>query len=290
MIFAAAVHLGSRQPYPPLARPAEPARMTLVALAPQGLVPGGRPADLYAHSPADQYRSGAAGVTLPLARRTAHFSEAQVMAALDTAKDYLVQSSLDPEVLGGGTVRPVRLLLDPDQLAQFDRSVDSPAADGRHSTGGWLVRFDPARVALADPAVRVQGTLHVAETSPDALEVTSDHTFAYALRPATPGADTADASLFTVRRELRLRFDREDLRMHRTELVTSHLQAGPMDCAADLSGALRPLLAGQRATATAAPVTDPYAPTPAAATSLCATLATDSQPSPPTPSAREPGP
>ncbi|WP_149183155.1 hypothetical protein [Streptomyces sp. TRM49041] len=287
MVFAAAIHLGSRYPYqPPPAQRAEPLSTILVALTPQDSVPGGRPADLYAHSPAAQYRAGAAGVTLPPARRTPHFSEGQVMAALTIAKDYLVQSSLDPDTLTGGTVRPVRLLLDPDQLDQFDRSVDSPAADGRHATGGWLIRFDPARVALADPSVRVQGTLRVAETSAEALEVTSDHTFAYTLRPAATAAtaatattaDTADASLFTVRRELRFRFDREDLRMHRAELVAGRLQAGPMDCAADLSGALRPLLAGERPTTTAPPATDPYATAPAAATPLCATLPAVSQP------------
>ncbi|MEU2181824.1 hypothetical protein [Streptomyces thermolilacinus] len=281
-VFAAAIHLGTRYPYQPPPDPrTEPLRVTLVALAPTGPVPGGRPGDLYARSPADQYRPGAAGITLPPVRRTAHFSQGQVMTALTIAKDFLFRSSLDPETLTGDSTRPVRLLIDPDQLAQFDASVESPAADGRHATGGWLVRFDPAHATLADPGVRVRGTLQVTETSADVLEVTSDHTFAYALRPPGPGTDPDDASLFTVRRELRLRFDRDDLRMHRAELVTSQLQAGPMDCSADLSGALRPLLAGERPTTTVPPVTDPYAPTPATATRLCATLSPNSQPSPP---------
>ncbi|MFJ8693129.1 SCO2583 family membrane protein [Streptomyces roseolilacinus] len=281
-VFAAAIHFGSRYPYQPPPDPsAEPLRTTLVALTPTGPVPGGRPGDLYARSPAAQYRPGAAGVALPPARRTTHFSEGQVMTALATAKDFLVHSSLDPDVLTGTTARPVRLLLDPDQHPQFDRSVDFPAADGSHATGGWLVRFDPAHVTLADPGVRVRGTLRVTEASADTLEITSDHTFAYALRPADPGTGPDDASLFTVRRELRFRFDHDDLRMHRAELVTSHLQAGPMDCSADLSGALRPLLAGRRPTTAVPPATDPYAPTPVAATRLCAALSPDSLPSPP---------
>ncbi|MCP9959061.1 SCO2583 family membrane protein [Streptomyces sudanensis] len=280
-VVFAAVHLGSRHPYRLLPDPrAEPLRTTLVALAPTGPVPGGRPGDLYARSPAAQYRDGAAGIALPPARRTAHFSEDQVTTALTTAKDFLVRSSLDPGVLAGGTTRSVRLLLDPDQFAQFDRSVDSPAADGRHATGGWLVRFDPVRAVLADPRIRVRGTLRATEVSGDVLEVVSDHTFAYALRPPEPGPASA-ASLFTVRRELRFRFDRGDLRMHRTELVTSHLQAGPMDCSADLSGALQPLLAGRSPATTTPPATDPYAPAPAAATRLCAALSPDSQPSRP---------
>ncbi|MEV5443007.1 hypothetical protein AB0N23_10775 [Streptomyces sp. NPDC052644] len=285
-VFAAAIHLGSRYPYQPPPDPrTEPLRVTLVALAPTGPVPGGRPGDLYARSPAAQYRPGAAGIALPPARRTAHFTQGQVMAALTIAKDYLVRSSLDPETLTGGTTRPVRLLIDPDQIAQFDASVDAPAADapaadGRHATGGWLVRFDPAHATLADPAVRARGTLKVTEETPDALEVASVHTFAYAVRPPGRGTAPERASLFTVRRELRLRFDRDDLRMHRAELVTSHLQAGPLDCATDLSGALRPLLAGERPRTTTPPVTDPYAPAPAAGTRLCGTLSPAAQPSP----------
>ncbi|MGW6460735.1 SCO2583 family membrane protein, partial [Streptomyces sp. NPDC055078] len=289
-------------------------------------VPGGAPGDLYARSPAAEFRIGASGITLPGAQRTKNFSEGQVMTALTTAKDYLVESSLDPAVLTGGAVRPVRVLLDPDQLEQFDRSMAAPVADGHHSATGWLVRYDPAKVALADPEVRVQGTLTVTEAGPDALEVTSDHTFAYALRPADPhgsrpggtdqqpgqadretkkgdGTATGDAtttaegtesaegtrtgersepgpaSLFTVRRELHFRFDRDDLHQHRAELVASSVQAGPQACSDDASGTLRPLLAGQRATAGVPAGTDPYATgDPTAA--LCGSLAPGAQPKP----------
>ncbi|MFG3494088.1 hypothetical protein [Streptomyces sp. NPDC047928] len=280
MVFAAAVYLGIRTPYrPPPDRPAEPLRTTLIALVPRGEVPGGRPAQLYADSPAAQFPSGAAGINLPPARRTAHFSEGQVVTALSIAKDYLVLSSLDPDVLSGGSVRPVRLLVDPEQLGQFDRSIDSPADDGHHAPAGWLVRFDPAQVTLADTTARVRGTMSFTEASTDTLEVTSDHTFAYAVRPtAGPGGDSADASLFTVRRELTFRFDREDLRMHRAELLTSHVQAGPQDCRADAAGTLRPLLAGGQATAAPPEPIDPYATGRPAAAPLCGTLAPQSQP------------
>ncbi|MBT2368318.1 hypothetical protein J7E88_24080 [Streptomyces sp. ISL-10] len=279
--FGTAVYLGIRQPHQPAAvRPAEQLRITLVPLAPRGPVPGGTPAELFADGPAAQYRSGAAGITMPAVRRTAHFSEGQVLTALATAKDFLVESSLDPDVLTGGAVRPVRALLHPDQLAQFDRSVASPAADGRHATTGWLVRFDPAKVALADDTVRVEGTLIVTETASEALEITSDHTFVYALRPAaTTGPASDEASLFTVRREMRFRFDRDDLRHHRLEALAGSVHAGPQDCGSDATGFLRPLLAGQRAGTDGPAVTDPYAPGPATA-SLCGTLSSAAQPSP----------
>ncbi|MFE5619029.1 hypothetical protein [Streptomyces sp. NPDC056463] len=282
LAFGTAIYLGVRNPYqPPVDQRAEPLRITMVPLAPQGAVPGGEPAQLFAHSPAAEYRTGAAGINLPVTGRTTHFSESQVVAALTIAKDYLVASSLDPEVLKGATVRPARLLLDPDQLAQFDQSVEASLDDGRHAVAGWLVRFDPAEVALASPGIRVQGTLRFAETATDMLEVTSDHTFTYALRPAASGAGpVSGASLFTVHRETHFRFDLEDLRMHRAELLASTVQAGPQACGTDPSGTLHPLLAGERAPDPGgAAVTDPYATGRPAVSSLCGTLAPSAQPS-----------
>ncbi|MEU3243311.1 MULTISPECIES: SCO2583 family membrane protein [unclassified Streptomyces] len=275
--FGTAIYMGVRHPYQnPVARPPEPLRMTVIPLAPQTPVPGAVNADdLYAHSPAAQFGVGAEGIALPAARRTAHFSDSQVVAALTTAKDYLVKSSLDPDVLRGDTDRPVRILLDPQQLDQFDRSFSRPAADGRHAPTGWLVRFDTARTELADLRIRVQGTLQAVESDPDTLEVVADHTFVYALKPAG-GAAGAKASLFTVRRELHFRFDRDDLRMHQAELAVSYLQAGPLACADDSADHLRPLLAGQTAKAGGPAGTDPYAT--GSATALCGSLATGAQP------------
>ncbi|WP_434589397.1 hypothetical protein [Streptomyces sp. A5-4] len=283
LAFGTAIYLGVRHPYqPPPATRAQPLRMTVVPLAPDGRVPGGEPDGLFARSPAAQFRAGAAGIGLPPARRTAHFSESQVMAALTIVKDYLVESSLDPDVLTGRSVRPVRILLDPDQLAQFDRSMDGSAHDGRHAATGWLVRFDPAEVELAGSKTRVRGGLRVEEVGADSLEVTSDHTFVYALRPtgsdARPQAD--GASLFTVRRELHFRLDRDDLRMRRTELLVSYVQAGPQACSADVAGHLRPVLAGQQASTGGPAGTDPYA-TGRATAALCGALAPATVPRPP---------
>ncbi|MFE0102974.1 hypothetical protein [Streptomyces sp. NPDC059009] len=275
--FGTAIYMGVRHPYQsPAARRPEPLRMTVVPLAPRGAVPGAaQAAELYAHSPAKEFRVGASGINLPAARRTAHFSDGQVVAALTTAKDYLVESSLDPDVLTGDSVRSARILLDPELLDQFDESFRHPAADGRHAPTGWLVRFDPRRVELADPGIRVQGTLRIAETDKNTLEVVSDHTFVYALRPA--GTRTGPVSLFTLRRELHFRFDRDDLRLRQTELFGSAAQAGPLSCSADSTARLRPLLAGEHATAGGPAGTDPYAT--GAATALCGALAPAAQPS-----------
>ncbi|MFJ6697724.1 hypothetical protein ACIQM4_16875 [Streptomyces sp. NPDC091272] len=348
LAFSTAIYMGIRTPVSPaLERHAEALRATVVPLTPKAQVPGGRPADLFLHSPAAQFRTGAEGIQLPVPRSTPHFSESQVMAALTIAKDYLVQSSVDPEVLTGGAIRPVRLLLDPDQQEQFDASFATdqnggPGTDSGSDTasgldtdsgtdtesgsdtesgvgtgsgsgstsgrgqddargsrsgtgtaaGGWMVRFDPDKVALAG-AARVNGTLRAVETGPDILDVTTDHTFVYPLRPAArpgSGAEQADAaSLFTVRRELHFRYDAEDLRRHRAELLTSYTAAGPQACsAAPQTRSWQPLLAGERAPATGpgakSPAevptgTDPYA-TGTPAGPACGTLAPEAMPTP----------
>ncbi|MFK4100100.1 hypothetical protein ACI2L1_08460 [Streptomyces sp. NPDC019531] len=275
--FGTAIYMGVRHPYQTSAvpQPVEPLRMTVIPLAPEGRVPGHTGAEyLYAHSPAAQFRVGAEGIPLPASRRTEHFSDSQVVSALTTAKDYIVRSSLDPDVLLGDQVRAVRVLLDTDQLDQFDQSFAHPAADGRHAPTGWLVRFDPAEARLADGRIRVQGSLQAAETDSSTLEVTADHTFVYALRSV--GGAESEVSLFTVRRELHFRFDRDDLRMHTAQLVVSYVQAGPLSCAADSVGRLHPLLAGETAKAGGPAGTDPYAT--GSATALCGSLATSAQP------------
>ncbi|MFH8368958.1 hypothetical protein [Streptomyces sp. NPDC018031] len=278
--FAAAVYMGIRNPYQQPPRPvAEPLRSSVVPLAPRDPVPGGRPTDLFAHSPAADYVTGAEGVTQPAARQTGSFSESEVMGALAIAKEYVIESALDREVLSGDSAQPVRALLDPEQFAQFDRSFTRPAEDGRHAATGWLIRFDPAQAELTDEPVRVRGTLSVVERPANTLEVTADHTFVYAIRPA--GDKDADAaSLFTVRREVRFHLDSQDVQDHRLKVAYSSVQAGPQSCAADTSRYLRPLLADQTTKSDRPSGVDPYA-TGRTATSLCGVLDPGAQPSPP---------
>lgn len=277
--FGTAVYMGVHNPLPdPAPAAAQPARMSTVPLAPRGAVPGSTPADLFAHSPAADFRTGAEGVTLPATHRTEHFTENQVLAALAGAKDYVVASSLDPAVLTQGAERSVRLMLDPVQLVQFDRSMGAPRSDGRHAATGWMVRFDPDRVAMAAPDVRVNGTLTVEETGRDALAVTADHVFVYALRDTAGGKDGL-ASLFTVRREVRFHFVREDLTEHQLRVRDVAMRAGPMTCAAGHAAALAPLLAGQRAENDRPPGTDPYALGRSGA-AVCGVLPDSAQPDP----------
>ncbi|MEU3988436.1 hypothetical protein [Streptomyces platensis] len=291
LAFGTAVYMGVRHPYktPETVR-AQPLRSAVVPLAPSGRVPGATPGDLFAHSPAANYRIGAAGVNLPPVARTEHFSDGQIVSALTIAKDYLVRSSLDPATLTGGSVRPVRLLLDTRQLDQFDRSLAHPGDNGHDAATGWLVRFDPRQTRLADRNVRVDGTLSASELSPDALDVTADYTFVYAVRPAPGAPATATgqgigkptagaASLVTVRREVHFRLTRDNLSDHRLEVLQSSLQAGPLTCSSKPADALRPLFAGQHAGNDRPTGTDPYA-RERVNPSLCGELAPSAQPKP----------
>ncbi|WP_431949281.1 hypothetical protein [Actinacidiphila sp. bgisy167] len=245
MVLGTALYLGLRTPYAPPAPPAaEPLRTTLLPLAPTAEVAAVDRSRPFAGQRAERYPVGGRGYALPPARSTAHFSANQVLRALLFAKAYLVASSADPGALTGGDVRTVRTMLDPGQLDQFDRSLERPADDGRHAATGWLVRFEPGRVALAADEVRVHGTMTVAEAAEDALEVVADHTLVYAVRAATAG--DGQVSLFTVRRELRMRFDRADLRDQHVELLQAAIEAGPLSCAGAPVEHFRPLLAGQR--------------------------------------------
>lgn len=283
LAFGTAIYMGIRNPYQtPAGPPVEPMRNSLLPLAPRDEVPGATPADLYEHSPAAQFRTGADGVTLPPVRRTAHFSESQVLAALTAAKDYVVETSLNPAVLTGNSQRTVRIMLDPAQHEQFDQSMEHPRNDGRHSATGWMIRFDPSKTALADDGVRVNGTLTAQEAGADALEIVADHVFVYALRPPDAGEGekaSERSSLFTVRREVRFQIDREDLRRQQLAVRQVAMRAGPLPCSADLSETLTPLLEGERAKDDGGAGTDPYARGRTAA-SMCGVLSTSAQPSP----------
>ncbi len=246
--FGTAIYMGLRHPYRPVPPPdLEPLRVTITPLTPQGPVSAASADRLYQAAGAGRYGVGPDGITLPPPGATGHFTGSQVGQALATAKEYLVASSLEPTALTGGDVRHVRQLLNPGQLDQFDRSLARPTDDGQQAATGWLVRFDPSRIRLADFRVRVRGTVTVTEQSPDGLQITTDHTLVYTVRAAAPGSTVA--SLFTVRRQLRMYLDRDDLRDHQVELQQAAVEAGPMSCTADPAGYFRPLLAGQSDTA-----------------------------------------
>jgi hypothetical protein len=254
--FGFAVYMGVRHPYrahPPV--PTEQLRVAVISLVPSGRVPAVSAAAPFDGGPAEHYRVGPAGITLPAVHRIGGFAQSEVDQAFETTKEYLIDSGLNTQTVTRGDVRAVRDLLDPGQLDQFDSSLTRPAADGKHEATGWLVRFDPrapARLATGD--IRVRGTLDATATGDGRLEIAADHTFVYALRGP---ASSDGVSLFTVRRQLRFRFDHDDLRRHHIEVVRADVAAGPLACDATVQGYFRPILAGDGAPGAVAGA-DPY--------------------------------
>src|SRR5215470_8180760 len=89
LAFGTAVYFGFRNPYrvPPPRADVPQLRTAVVPLAPAGAVPGGTPADLFAHSPAADFGTGPGALVPPPAAPTPHFSQGEVRAALGIAKD-----------------------------------------------------------------------------------------------------------------------------------------------------------------------------------------------------------
>lgn len=254
MAFAAAVYFGVSAPHRDAAPPfGNQLTTALTALSPSGQVPAvsdpGRP---FAGLPAE-YRDGSEGLALPDGSATGHFTRTEVGRALSVVQRYLVASALAPATLVRSETGQARTLVTAGEQSRYDESVARPRDDQHHAATGWLVRFDPGQVTLASDTVKAAGTVRIGESAADVLEITTDHTFVYALRPA--GTGDGPVSLFTVRRELRFSFDRLDLAADRLRLVDAVVQAGPTSCGAPMAGYLQPLLAG--ASATAAGAVDP---------------------------------
>ncbi|MQS12187.1 hypothetical protein F7Q99_07735 [Streptomyces kaniharaensis] len=251
--FAAAVYFGVSSPNRSAGRP-EGTQLTvsLVALSPASVVrPVADPASPFAALPVG-YSDGAIGLGTPAGAATEHFSRVEVTKALDTVQHYLVASSLTPATLIQGATAEVRAFVTPGEQAQFDASVAQPVDDRHHAVTGWMVRFDPAQVALAADTVKVAGAMRIDETDGGALQITTDHTFVYALKPA--GAPSGSpVTLETVRRQLTFQFDRVDLGSGQLRLVDSVIQAGPQPCTTSMAGFLQPVLATSQGAQVPAP-------------------------------------
>ncbi|MFI9324636.1 hypothetical protein ACIGXI_33305 [Kitasatospora aureofaciens] len=258
LAFGAAVYFGVNSPKGLASRP-EGSQLTvsLVALSPASAVrPVADPADPFAALPPG-YGDGAAGLNTPAGAATEHFSKVEVTKALDTVQRYLVASSLTPAAVVQGATTDVRTFVTPGEQAQFDASVSQPVDDRHHAVTGWIVRFDPAQAALASDTVKVVGAMRVDEADSGTLQITTDHTFVYALKPAGAPAG-APVTLETVRRELTFQFDRVDLASAQLRLVDSVVQAGPEPCTASMARFLQPVLAtAQGAVVPPPPAVDP---------------------------------
>ncbi|MEU6391142.1 hypothetical protein [Streptomyces sp. NPDC046939] len=176
----------------------------VVALAP-GLVPnwpggdedddrggqaGATTAQPFKGSPAVHWADGAAGIEVPEARATGWMNKAQVAQALARTKEFLVRSSLDPEVLRGA--RPDKAIAyinpkQPEERKKLDASLSAPSEKNNPLT--LFSRFDTSKVRLVGDVVKVRGQLFYEEGDKGALEVTADVTYVYPVVRAGAGSD-----------------------------------------------------------------------------------------------------
>lgn len=242
LLLAGALYLGARRTGGTAAPRAAsgPAVLVRVSLVPaQGVALGatGPGADPFAGSAAAAWSEGRAGIVLPPHEDTAHYSAAQVREALEQVRDFVTGTQLDPDVWGGMRPWSAALRLETDQHAQLTAAFDHPVDDDVHSVTGWVTRFDPRQIVVAETKVRVSAVTTVAETTDQELFVTVDGVFVYALKAV--GGDTW--TRFVVHRAWEFQVDRQGLRSGTMRVRRIVTIAAPQACTADTAAYFRPM-------------------------------------------------
>ena len=135
------------------------------------------PADPFAGTPAASYPQGAAGITLPAARRVAGFSAAQVGADLRKVRAAMIAGRLDTWMLVGHQSDRFLRLLAPGDRNPVQQEIGSSDTD---NVATWIdpaVRLDPAQPPRVSGRVTYRSVrLHGVET----LRVTTNFVWVYA--------------------------------------------------------------------------------------------------------------
>ncbi|MGW0906130.1 hypothetical protein [Streptomyces sp. NPDC002853] len=157
-------------------------------------------------SPAARWRDGAAGIHLPEARATGWMSREQVEQTLERSRDFLVASSLDPEVLRGERPRKAIDLINPHQadVKEF-LSVAFSAPSQENDPLLMFSRFEKSKVRLVGDVVKTRGRITFEEGKRGAVEVTADVTYVYPVVSAKAGSDEVVRTI--VRRETVMSWD-----------------------------------------------------------------------------------
>lgn len=241
VLMAAALYFGGRRAGAPVHRtaagPAVLVRVSLVpdeGVVPVALAPG---ADPFAGTSAAGWSDGRAGITLPGQEATEHFSGLQVRETLELVRDFVAATQLDPAVWGG--VRPwsAALNLGSEQYKQLMAALDHPADDDVHAATGWVTRFDPASVAIADTLARVNAVTTITEPADGELLVAVDGVFVYAVKARDNGVWTR----FAVHRVWEFRIDKSGLRDGQLGVRRVVTVAAPQACTAATAAYFRPI-------------------------------------------------
>jgi hypothetical protein len=161
-------------------------------------------------SPALNWASGAAGITVPKAGAVGWMSAAEVERALTRSRDFLVASGLDRGVLAGKRPEKAISLINPHQKDVQELLQTAFTTPGEKSDPLLLFsRFQPSRTRLVGDVVKTRGRLTYRKGERGALQVTADVTFVYPVARADAGGDD-EVVRTIVRRELVLSWDDPD--------------------------------------------------------------------------------
>ncbi|MGW1776505.1 hypothetical protein [Streptomyces sp. NPDC002104] len=161
-------------------------------------------------SPAENWASGAAGITVPQAAVVGRMSAAEVEQALGRSRDFLVAANLDPAVLRGERPEKAIALINPHQKDVQDvlaSAFDSPSE--KNDPLLLFSRFRPSHAQLVGDVVKTRGRLTYQAGEYGGLRVTADVTFVYPVTRAGGGGDD-EIERTIVRRELVLSWDNPD--------------------------------------------------------------------------------
>jgi len=154
-------------------------------------------AEPFAGSPALDWPQGASAIVVPQAHAVGYYPSSDVASYLQHAKQFLVDSNLDPSVLAGGYPTAALGLLDPQDtqlLSPLKQELGSAKADtAKHDSTDFFTRFNPQQARLDGSVVKVQGELTYKGDGHGGLLIHADYTFVYPLVPG-PHPEPASAS------------------------------------------------------------------------------------------------
>ena len=144
----------------------------------------------FAGSPAEQWAEGADAIILPAARPVGALSRDQVAAALQSTKDYLVATNLDPQVLQGAVPQRAIDAIDPLDSAERNRIEASFRSPGKENNPlDIATRYNPRELKPVGNVVKVRGRMTFSEDQYRSVLVSADYTFVYAFTKADGSTD-----------------------------------------------------------------------------------------------------
>ncbi|MDT0320237.1 hypothetical protein [Streptomyces millisiae] len=234
---------GDAGPAPAEVLPAETERPT--APPPREALPD-RPTldDPFAGSPAREWADNADGIEMPEPEAVGVISAERMAEALDLAREFLVATNLDPEVIAGEVPEEGLAILDPtaDVDDYVDRALSDPSRE--YDAASLFSRFHADHATLLGDVVKVRGRTEVTEGEDGSATLHLDYTFVYPLV-------AADGSEEVTRTIVRRTIDLQVLDPERWQITPGTLWPGEWrvdrgndDCAVT-DGFLNPLFDSQ---------------------------------------------